>query len=330
MLSIIIPVYNTEKYLEKCVDSVLTQTYTDFEIILVDDGSKDKSSIICDKYSSKDARVRVVHKTNGGVSSARNTGLDICRGEYVMFVDSDDWLDPDFCEKLMSKAEGADLVAGGYTMVDKSGKSEYALKNRTIIFPEQLGTNFDELYQKNFFNAPFSKIYKRDLIVNQRFNTSVALGEDFLFNLEYLKKCLMIKVFDTVGYVYNCLNTDAATKKLRENDIEQVVVLYKTGEIFLHTYCPDNPESRALNERLCLNGINLMQLICYSDKPSTEKKDLAERMLKSDDFIKVCQQTYALPFKYDFPRKLCAKGNWSALQVFFWIKYRLSNLKRGG
>lgn len=327
MLSIIIPVYNTEKYLKKCIDSILAQTYIHLELILVDDGSKDMSSSICDEYASKEMRIRVVHKVNGGVSSARNSGLDVCQGEYVMFVDSDDWLEPDFCKELMCQAERADLVAGGYTMIDKSGKSEYAFKNQTIHFPEQMGKNFDELYKNNFFNTPFSKVYRRERIGKQRFCVSVALGEDFLFNLEYLEKCSIIKTMDAVGYIYNCLNAGAATKKLRENDIEQAVALYRAGKEFLHTYCQDVLESRTLNERLCLSGINLIQLVCYSDKTRVEKRNLAERMLRNGDFIRVCQQEYDLPFKYDFPRKLCVRGNWRALQVFFWIKRGLSYVK---
>ncbi len=94
-LSIIVPVYNVEKYLHKCVDSILSQTLTDFECILVDDGSTDNSSVICDEYAAKDPRIVVIHKQNGGLSSARNTGLDISQGDYIGFVDSDDWIEPE-------------------------------------------------------------------------------------------------------------------------------------------------------------------------------------------------------------------------------------------
>ena len=92
MISIIVPVYNTEKYLHRCIDSVLAQTYQDFELLLIDDGSKDSSGAICDEYAAQDTRVRVFHKENGGVSSARNVGLDLAQGEWVTFVDSDDYI----------------------------------------------------------------------------------------------------------------------------------------------------------------------------------------------------------------------------------------------
>ena len=114
MISIIVPVYNTEKYLRRCIDSVLAQTYQDFELLLIDDGSKDSSGAICDEYAAQDARVRVFHKENGGVSSARNVGLDNARGEWITFVDADDWIESDMLELLLRKGEetGADIVMG--------------------------------------------------------------------------------------------------------------------------------------------------------------------------------------------------------------------------
>lgn len=97
LVTIIVPVYNVEKYLKKCVDSILNQTYKNIEVILIDDGSSasDKSPIICDEYAKKDKRIKVIHKINGGLSSARNAGLDIAKGDYIYFVDSDDWIDKD-------------------------------------------------------------------------------------------------------------------------------------------------------------------------------------------------------------------------------------------
>ena len=99
-ISVIVPVYNTEKYLHRCVDSILAQTFTDFELLLIDDGSTDSSGAICDEYAQKDSRVRVFHKENGGVSSARNLGLDKAKGKWVTFVDSDDWIKESFLNKL--------------------------------------------------------------------------------------------------------------------------------------------------------------------------------------------------------------------------------------
>ena len=117
-LSIIVPVYNAEEYLDRCLVSIIEQGFSSYEVILVDDGSTDSSSLICDRYSEGDARFRTIHKKNGGVSSARNAGLDLAKGEYVMFVDSDDALLPDSLEAMFENVTNEDLAVGGYT-VDK-------------------------------------------------------------------------------------------------------------------------------------------------------------------------------------------------------------------
>ncbi len=122
-ISITVPIYNAEKYLEKCVDSIIAQTYKDVEIILVNDGSVDSSGAICDEYSKRDSRIKVIHKENGGLSSARNAGLDVASGEYVSFVDSDDWIENDMIETLYNAcaSNGAEIACGGrYDVYPKS------------------------------------------------------------------------------------------------------------------------------------------------------------------------------------------------------------------
>ena len=122
-ISIIIPVYNAENYLRRCIDSVLSQSFTDFELILVDDGSKDKSPQICDEYASQDTRVRVIHKANGGVSAARNDGLDIAKGEYITFIDSDDWVERDYLSTL-SNYRDYDIVFFSHRLIYEDGYPE--------------------------------------------------------------------------------------------------------------------------------------------------------------------------------------------------------------
>ncbi len=125
MISVIVPVYNTGKYLNRCVDSILAQTYHDLEGILVDDGSTDQSPGLCDEYLRKDERIRVIHKSNGGLSDARNVGIDVASGEYIGFIDSDDYIVPDMYQKLYTRLtqEKADICICGWTYVDeKSGR----------------------------------------------------------------------------------------------------------------------------------------------------------------------------------------------------------------
>ena len=113
LVSVIVPIYKVEKYLNKCVDSIINQSYKNLEIILVDDGSPDKCGEICDKYAEKDSRVKVIHKENGGLSDARNAGIDIAKGDYLLFVDSDDWITSNICEVLIKNANDnlSDIIA---------------------------------------------------------------------------------------------------------------------------------------------------------------------------------------------------------------------------
>ena len=119
-ISIIVPVYNSEKYLDACIDSILSQSFRDFELILVDDGSKDSSAQICDEYASQDTRVRVIHKANGGVSAARNDGLDIAKGEYITFIDSDDWVERESLSTI-SNYRDYDIVFFSHRLVYEGG-----------------------------------------------------------------------------------------------------------------------------------------------------------------------------------------------------------------
>lgn len=142
-ISVIVPVYNVESYLARCVDSILTQTYENLEVILVDDGSKDNSGVICDGYAAKDPRVKVIHKENGGLSSARNCGLEAATGEYIAFVDSDDWIEPDAYGHLMNLMEkyNVKLVCGGrYDVSGKTGEKTIGLcpKREEVITAEAL------------------------------------------------------------------------------------------------------------------------------------------------------------------------------------------------
>lgn len=172
LISVIVPIYNVEKYLPKCVDSILCQTYPNLEVILVDDGSPDRAGEICDAYAEKDSRVRVIHKRNGGLSSARNAGIDIAQGDYLSFVDSDDWIEPDTYETMLTAMEryGVSLVcAGRYDVDDATG-------SRTVgLCPEkdELVTG-KELVRRIFRwdhldSAAWDKLYARELFREIRY-----------------------------------------------------------------------------------------------------------------------------------------------------------------
>lgn len=191
-ISIIVPVYKVEKYLSRCVDSILLQTFTDFELILVDDGSIDESGNICDAYLEKDKRVKVIHKKNGGVSSARNAGLDLAVGKYIMFCDSDDYVDPRWCEEMftMMESQNIEMCFCGYYLFDNQSNvvmEERLFSKRKKI--EMHRTDIWDVYMKGFLNMPWNKIYRKSIIIdnNIRFDETINYNEDLLFVLDYLR-----------------------------------------------------------------------------------------------------------------------------------------------
>ena len=172
LLSVIVPVYNVADYLSRCVDSILAQHVEAMEVILVNDGSRDSSGSLCDSYAEKDSRIRVLHKENGGLSSARNAGLDICRGEYVAFVDSDDWVEPDAYENMIRIARELDvkLVCGGrYDVSGKTGEKKVGLcppKTEKISAEELVGRI---LTWDQCDSSACDKLFHRSLLENWRF-----------------------------------------------------------------------------------------------------------------------------------------------------------------
>lgn len=201
-ISVIVPVYKAEKYLHRCVDSILAQTFTDFELLLIDDGSPDNSGAICDEYATKDCRVRVFHKENGGVSSARNLGLDNARGEWITFIDSDDYIDERYFNIPNSCNE--DLLIQNYTFFGDSNKS---VRFSESIIKEDCYQDFiNENLHKEWLRTPWAKFYKSNIIKDYciKFPDGIKIGEDTLFVQEYLYHITNVRYIDTGYYMYYC------------------------------------------------------------------------------------------------------------------------------
>ena len=205
-ISVIVPVYNVQKYLSRCIDSILSQTFTDFELLLIDDGSKVNSGKICDEYAKKDTRIQVFHKENGGVSSARNLGLENVQGEWITFIDSDDYLNINFLSNLI-KYDNFDHIVGGNQTFGERNINRGINKKIIIDLKSQDATRLDygtDINSSNFFCYPWGKLYKTTNIkLNHiRFNTQVFLGEDTCFVLEYLSFCSNIILVPYNDYCY--------------------------------------------------------------------------------------------------------------------------------
>lgn len=219
-ISVIVPIYNAEKYLHRCIDSILNQTFIDFELLLIDDGSTDNSSTICDEYTLKDDRVRVYHKENGGVSSARNLGLDNANGEWIAFVDSDDEVSELYLYNLISHAQNrkVDLVISYSVMQDLLGNR---VKEK---YPENLiEDDYSLLFSCNDLNwhtSPWGKLFKSSLCKELRFVEGMHLGEDLVFLYTYILACNSIFVSNDTDYIYNFENQTSLTKRINELDAE--------------------------------------------------------------------------------------------------------------
>lgn len=205
LISVIVPVYKVEPYLRRCVDSILAQTYQDLEVILVDDGSPDNCPEICDEYAAQDERIKVIHKANGGLSSARNAGLDAASGDWVSFIDSDDWIEPDMYEILLRNAENthAEISVGGVNdeLVEQDRvivtKTTYhgALKQETLSPAEAMVRYFTTSW------AAWDKIYRRELFRTTRFPVG-EINEDEAIVLKLLDACTAVSYTNQVFYHY--------------------------------------------------------------------------------------------------------------------------------
>lgn len=190
-VSIIVPVYNAEGTLRRCVDSILTQQYTDFELLLVDDGSSDASGAICDAYAAQDPRVQVLHQENAGVSAARNLALDRARGVYLQFLDSDDWITPDATSSLVRAAETChcDLVISDfYRVVGERVSRKGDIDDEVLLSREEYATHMMENPADFYYGVLWNKLYRRSIVERHhlRMDPEISWCEDFMFNLEYI------------------------------------------------------------------------------------------------------------------------------------------------
>lgn len=232
-ISVIVPVYNAEEYLERCIHSVIDQTYENWELLLVDDGSIDQSGIMCDRYGEKDTRIRVIHQKNAGVSVARNKGIQSATGDYVVFLDADDWLEIDILDYILPNMDATtDFLLFDYYEITETRKCEKKIfKNRTEIAFEKDTEYTKELlleafaghYTEYTINRPliggvWGKAYKRSKIIESgiEFPEDVSICEDMLFNICYCSLCEKI-VYESIALYNYYINENSASHLMIED-----------------------------------------------------------------------------------------------------------------
>ena len=214
LISVIVPIYNRESFLPKCIESIISQSYQNIEIILVDDGSTDKSLELCNQFAAKDSRITVIHIENSGVSNARNQGLSSAHGEYIQFVDSDDFIDSQMLNEYVKRLNGTpnlDLIICGFKNVSKTGNLEYLeISEKEISSIDDFLENFGLLLDFNLLRSPVNKLYKKAILDNNKikFDTSTQIAEDALFNIAYYK--IINSILIVKEPFYNCVNHSSA------------------------------------------------------------------------------------------------------------------------
>lgn len=254
-VSIIIPVYNAQEYLQECLDSVLNQTFSDIEVVLVNDGSKDNSGKICDEYASKDSRVTVIHQENAGVSAARNNGISAATGNWLMFVDSDDSILPDAVETFVSQTTDKsvevviskqfkdDVVYSGEVKWFDLEKYRDDFYGACIAGPDMFYPVYPkEMRDLPFIGAPWGKFFSGKLIRdnNIRFPEEVRIGEDSVFNMTVIRFAKNVCYVDSPTYVYRVHAGSISTGNIHKKFDEYIAYVNKTEEIFKAFEIKDN------------------------------------------------------------------------------------------
>ncbi len=307
LISIIIPAYNVEKYIDRCIESIVSQTYNNIEVIVVDDGSTDKTLDKLNEWSKKDSRIKIIPKKNGGVSSARNVGLDKATGEYVSFVDSDDFIADTYCEDMLNTllSNNADYISCGYNRVYQDGHFEtFNADNELKIIDskEYFNNVLDVIPGYGFVHM---KMVRRDLIGDIRFNEKLKAGEDALFNAELCDKIGKIVIYNKPLYNYY-FNENSIVRKYDENYVQK----YFDSMEAMFNYASKKDDSNRVYNYIAFHILLICVNYCYHPNNKDQMKSLKE----------VCN----IPLFKEAIKKAQA-DNWSKVRkiTLFTLKHRL-------
>ncbi len=337
-ISVIIPIYNVEQYLPQCINSVLNQTYTKLEIILVDDGSPDNCGKISDEYAQKDSRIKVVHKKNAGLGEARNTGLEVATGEYIYFIDSDDWIEPNMLYTLLEEMENenADFVMCGFKkcaegldpVMDRHTESKQTFSKKQVM--EQL--LFPMIAQKSDVREDYTinmcvwtNLYKRSIIETHhiRFlSEREYLSEDICFNLEYLKYTKHAVLLPDTFYCYR-YNPTSLTSRYKGAEYDMLVRLYaEVCKIVDQIQIEDEPEFR--KQRFFLTKTREVLFRLANSNFSLKKRIKICGKILSDNTLQTVLSEYPMKNyakKYKIPAILMQKKlAWATVMLFYFTK----------
>lgn len=270
LISVIVPIYKVEEYLDKCVDSIVNQTYTNLEIILVNDGSPDNCPKMCDEWSKKDSRIKVIHKENGGVSSARNKGLEIATGEWISFIDSDDWVEKDYIYELYNAAtsNNAQISLCSYNRVVGNKIEQIMHKARVVSGNEYL---ISTLNPQTGFGFCHMKLYSASCIKDIKFNTSLKIGEDALYNEQVSKNINRAIIINKCLYNYR-INSNSVVKRFDKDYVNKFLdSMILNKEYILNNY-KDKNVIQSLYNYIAFHVMLIAVNYCFNSKNEEKNK----------------------------------------------------------
>lgn len=283
LISIIIPVYNVENYLNRCLDSVIEQSYSNIEIIVIDDGSNDDSGKICDEYALIDSRIKVIHKENGGLSDARNYGINEHKGKYITFIDSDDYVEPTYIETLYNaiKKYDADIAICSYQCIYENGTILKQRENmKCLLNPEE--TLEEILYQTNFNVSAWAKLYKDELFKENRYPKG-KIFEDAYTTYKLILASKKISVDLKIEYNYMIRENSILTSKFSEKKLLLINAYEEMGKEILKHY--PNLEKSVKRSQVYANISTLRQMIYIDNRMKNKEKEIQKFVRQNSRYV---------------------------------------------
>lgn len=340
-ISVIVAIYNSEKYLSQCIESIVNQTFKALDIILVNDGSTDDSGKIADKYAEQDSRIRVIHKENGGLVSARKAGVVEAKGKYITYIDSDDYIDLDLFEKMYKwvQSENADVVACGYVR-DAANGEQYEVKNGIesgVYADEKIATfyqrmiNFGTYYTVGVFPSLCLKLFRRELFIENQLSVpeEITMGEDSACTFPALLKAKCIVVDnDICGYHY-CEIEGSMTKSFNRNYFTNLSVLYEHLKSIYQNYPNYDLDKQLELFRLSMLYDGVDKIRCSEDMTSDEKKRYLNHEVREKSVFRNLDEVDMSEFPEKAGKRLLwiYKGNWLRFRMSYVVESMLLLLK---
>ncbi|WP_051689264.1 glycosyltransferase [Butyrivibrio sp. AE2032] len=336
-VSVIVPIYNVEKQLKRCVDSILGQSYSNLEIILVDDGSPDNCGDICDQYAAQDCRIKVVHKENGGLGFARNSGLDIATGNYVVFIDSDDYITSDYVEKLLSRLveNNADLVLAGLTRERNGQKTDHPTTDTVKVIETQdivdtvllpiIGASPNYYTDVEREMSVCINMYCMDIISENQLrfvSEREYVSEDFFFNLNYLLKVKKAVLIPECIYIYSD-NVTSLTNTYRSDRYDKYKKMMMAETDIIKSNNIYDIAVLRLYRTFIMKCKKCIALIALSDMPIKDQLRECRHILKDDLFVSVVNEYYR--HVYQNKQKLFLFLMKNRMSMTLLLLYRIKN-----